>query len=172
MADLETTGFISLAEMALMSTDDIKTLTSRVSPAGLFRVKGLSVSMKQAEPRDDGKAAPFNISYSLGIIGGKPIDKALDIETLLGKKINYRYTIWPEDFVELVGLLKGNYQKVGLPNSGMAFGGVEGQEPGWVDTVVNHEFDIRCRTYTDKTGETRNAFDWLPPAKDAAAAAA
>lgn len=168
MADIESTGFISLADLASMDTDEIKTLTSRVPAPGVFRVKGASVLGKQGDPTDDGKPGLYRFTFGLEIMGGKPVDKNLDIETLIGKKLNQMYTIWPADLIEGIGLLKGMYQKIGLPNSGMPMGGVEGQEPGWLDGITGAEFDVRIRNGTVK-GETRAFYDWLPPAKEEAA---
>jgi hypothetical protein len=167
MAELESTGFISLQDLAGMNTDDIKALASRVAAPGIFRVRGLTVNMKQGEPSDDGKPGIFNLTYNFEILSAQPTDKSVDPENLVGKKINERFAIFPQDLVEGIGLLKGKYQKVGLPFSGMPMGGLEGAEPGWVDTVVNAEFDVRIRNAPGKDGQLRAFFDWLPPKKEA-----
>lgn len=163
MSDSDMSGFISLAELAASSTDDVAVLLSRVPNAGIFRVKGKSVSGKQAEPVEN-KPPLIRFGYVYTIMSGKPTDKNVDIETLIGRDIQEAYTIWPDQLAEIIGLLKGRYQKVGLPNSGMKLGGVEGMEPGWLDTVVGHEFDIKITTGT-KDGVTRAYYDWLAPPK-------
>lgn len=155
-------GFISLQDLAEMNTDEIKVLLSRVATPGVFRVRGKSVAGKQGEVGEDGRPPITRFNFSLEILDGKPADKSVDMETLIGKNINQSYALYPSDLAEGIGLLKGMYQKVGLPYSGMALGGVEGKEPGWLDGIVNHEFDIRVRNAPDKTGQMRAYFDWLP----------
>lgn len=160
MSELEAqTGFLSLAELASMDTDAIQTLTSRVFPAGVFDVIGVTVEGKQGEPQDDRPPLTrFNFRYK--VVGGTPVDKDVDVETLIGRELSESYTLWPDQMKELIGLLKGRYQKVGLQNSNMPLGGVPGAEPGWLDGFVAHEFQLRVRTYISK-GETRQAFDWM-----------
>lgn len=170
MSDIESSGFISLADFANLNTDDIAAIASRVPDAGVFHVRGEKISASLSEANEKGPGI-YRFNFSLLILDGKPIDKSKDIEKLLGKKINQSYSIYPKDMNEGIGLLKGMYQKVGLPFSGMAPGGVEGQPPGWLDTVIGHEFDVRIRTAPDNTGNMRAYFDWLPPAKEAASVA-
>lgn len=158
----QTGNFFSLAELAAFNTDEIEAIESRTPEPGVFRVKGISASMKQGEASDDGKPGLVRVAWVLEIVDGKPVDKSKDIEKLIGRKLTQSFTLWPDDIVELLGLLKGMYQKVGLPNNGI-LGGVEGKEPGWLDTVVNHEFDIRVRTAIVKSGDKRAFFDWLKP---------
>lgn len=161
MSDLEAqTGFLSLQELAGMSTDDIQTLTSRVFPAGVYDVEGVSVEGKQGEVRDDGKPPLIRFNYRYKVLGGTPVDKTIDPETLVSRELTESYTLWPDQLKELIGLLKGRYQKVGLQNSNAPLGGVPGQEPGWLDGFVGHQFQLRVRTYVSK-GETRVAYDWL-----------
>lgn len=162
MALEEDSGYVSLADLAAMNTDEIEAIESRTPAPGVFRVKGLTVGMKQGEAQE-GKPPLTRVNWTLEIVGGKPVDKSVDIEKLVGRKISQSYTLWPDDMIELLGLMKGMYQKVGLPMSGMPLGGLEGAEPGWLDTVVGHEFDIRIRTALVKSGEKRAFFDWLKP---------
>ena len=157
----EDSGF-SLADLASFNTDEIEAIESRTPAPGVFRVKGLTVGMKQGEASDDGKPGLIRVSWTMEIIDGKPVDKNQDIEKLIGRKLSQSFTLWPADMVELLGLLKGMYQKVGLPNNGI-LGGLEGQEPGWLDGVVGHEFDVRIRTAIVKSGDKRAFFDWLRP---------
>lgn len=164
------TGFISLAELAQMNTDDVSVILSRVPHAGLFRVRCLTVAGKEGDAVE-GKPPLLRFNYSYEIIGGQCSDKKIDMEKLLGKKLTESYTLWPADVLEGIGLLKGRYQKVGLPNSGMPIGGVEGMEPGWLDTAVGHEFDIKVSTYA-KNGIERASFDWMTPPKEIVSSAA
>jgi hypothetical protein len=171
MAEVEQNGFISLNELAGLNTDDVKAIASRVATPGVFTVEGLSVKGTQGERSEDGKPPITRFSFKLKILGGKPTDKSVDIENLIGREITQSYSIFQSDqqsLLETLGLLKGMYAKIGLPNSGMPMGGVEGLEPGWLDTVVGKTFDIRIRN-APVNGETRAFFDWLPPEKPAAA---
>lgn len=156
-----TTGYLSLADLAGMNTDAIVTLTSRVPHAGVFRVVGTKVEGKES-PGVEGKPPLIRFNYQYEIVSGTLVDKTIDIETVLGKKLTESYTLWPDQLAELLGLLKGRYQIIGLPNAGTHLGGLEGMEPGWLDGIVGHEFDLRVRTYVSK-GETRAAFDYLKP---------
>lgn len=160
------TGFLSLAELASMDTDSVQTLTSRVFPAGVFDVSGVSVEGKQGEARDDGRPPLTRFNYRYKVEGGTAVDKDVDVEQLVGRELTESYTLWPDQMKELLGLLKGRYQKVGLQNSGMPLGGVPGMEPGWLDGFVGHQFQLRVRTYISK-GETRQAFDWMEKPKAA-----
>lgn len=161
MSDIDVqTGFLSLAELASMNTDDIATLTSRVPAAGIYDTIGKLVRGKESEPKD-GKPPLFRFSFQYEVAGAELVDKTIDPETLVGKVLTESYTLWPNDLVEGIGLLKGRYQKAGLPNQGMAMGGVEGQDPGWLDTMVSAPIRIRVRTAPDKSGELRAFFDWL-----------
>lgn len=156
-------GF-SLADLAELNSDGITAITSRTVAAGIYRIRCLEMEGKQGEANDKGPGL-VRFNYKHEIIAANLVDKkAIDPETLVGKKITQNYTVWPADIQQSIGELKGNYQKVGLPNGGMKMGGNPQAEPGWLDTAVGHEFDIRVRVYTDRnSGELRNAFDWLKP---------
>lgn len=152
--------YMSLAEMASQSTDDVATLTSRTPPGGVFHVKCKSFVGKEGESVD-GKPPlhRYNIGYEVLI--AKPVDKNLDPEALVGRTFTESYTFWPSDLAGTIGLLKGRFQKVGLPNQGH-MGGVEGGEPGWADGAIEAEFDIQIRTAI-KDGEPRAFYDWIKP---------
>lgn len=170
MSELEAeTGMFSLADLATMEVDESSVLMSRIPDEGIFTVRGTEVKASQTEGKDD-KPPMFVVAYQYEILSAKPLDKSKDPETYVGKTLRERYTLWPSDFKQLVGLLQGRYKTVGLPFTG-PFGGVEGKDPGFVDTVVSHIFDIRVRHWTGKNGQTNAQFDWLPlPESDEAAA--
>lgn len=153
-------GFMSLAELAAMQTDEIQTLTSRNPDAGIYIVKGTGVTASQSDPRTPEEAPLFSFGFEAEILQADLVDKAKDVERLVGRKLRERYTLWPTDFREAIGLLKGRYQIVGLPNVG-ALGGVEGQNPGWLDGMINHIFKLRVRAFTDSKGVERVGFDWM-----------
>jgi hypothetical protein len=152
---------LSLAQLAAMNTDDVQTLTSRAAPAGVFRVKCEFKGGKESEPTEDGRAPLIRFNYAYEVLMAKPTSKDVTPESCIGRKYNESYTLWPSDLVGMIGLLKGRHQKVGLPNSGI-MGGMEGAEPGWMDSADEAEFDIQIRTGL-KDGEVRNYWDWLKP---------
>lgn len=161
LEEMSTTGYMSLADLAAMNTDEIETLMSRVPDAGIFYCMGkeLTVSMTESE---DGKPPLFRININTDILMAEPLDKKKDPESYIGRTLREGYALWPSDFTACIGLMKGRYKAIGLPRDG-AFGGVEGQPPGWLDGLVGHKFKIRVRHgKNSKTGETRAYFDWLP----------
>jgi len=172
MADADAGGdsFFSLTDLAAFSTDDIETLTSRSYIASMCVVEGKSVSLQQQESRKEGEPPLFVVKFSYEVLEATPVDKKQieQAERLVGREVRDQYTIWPKDLIESLGLLKGRYAKAGIQNSGMPVGGVEGQEPGWLDMVVGARFQLKISTYKDNQGEIRNRFDWakLPAATD------
>lgn len=152
---------ISLAQLAAMDTDDVQTLTSRAAPAGVFHIKCSFKGGKESESTEEGKPNLIRFGYAYEVLMAKPTSKEVTAESCIGRTYNESYTLWPSDLLGMIGLLKGRHQKVGLPNSGI-MGGLEGAEPGWMDTSDEAEFDIQIRTGI-KDGEVRNFFDWLKP---------
>lgn len=169
MADVEQeSGFYSLADLANMETDEIKTLMTRLPPAGIFVVLGLAVTAAETKPNAENPNPLFRFSFKSKVLEAKPISKDTDPESLVGRELNDSYTVWTktkEDFIESIGLLKGKYTTVGLDTTGR-MGGVTGQEPGWLDGYVNAQHRLRIRHVTNKDGQERAYFDWLP-AEDA-----
>lgn len=160
---------LSLADLASLNTDEIATLTSRLPEAGIFVVRGVGV--KAAESNTDPEKPPlFRFGFESEILAAELLDKDKDPEKFVGRKLNESYTLWPDSITEAIGLLKGRYQMVFLPNTGM-MGGVEGQAPGWLDGIVGHIFRIRVRRYTTARGE-QAGYDWLPTEEAAAEAKA
>lgn len=151
------TGFLSLAALAGANTDEITTLTSRVPPAGIWRVVGEAVKLSQGEARDD-KPAPFRVGFKYLVLHGTATDPNFDNEKMVDRKLQESFTIWADQIEEGIGLLKGRYMKAGIPNTG-TLGGVEGFEPGWLDNVVGFEFDLRIR-HGQRNGDTVAYYDW------------
>lgn len=160
MGQVETeTGFLSLAALAGANTDEIQALTSRVPPAGIWRVRGEAVKLSEGEGKD-GKPNPFRIGYKYLVLHGKATDPNFDNEKMVDRKLQESVTLWPDDIDTGIGLTKGRYQKAGLPNVGN-LGGVEGMEPGWLDNFVGAEFDLRIR-HGQRNGDTVAYYDWQP----------
>ena len=160
----EENGFLSLADLAGSDTTDVVVLMSRLPAAGVFRVRCESVEGTQPEEGRDGKPPQITYNYGHVILGvHATIDKDLDPETLVGKKVRDRQWIRTDsqaNAMEDVGLLKGRYKTVGLPYEGPMGG--DGKTAGWVDGAVGAEFDIRIRHVT-RDGNTRVYLDWLTP---------
>lgn len=171
MSSMESEAGFSLADLAALNTDEVATLTSRNPDAGIYIVKGTGVSAAKADPRTPGEPPLFAFNFEAEIMQAELNDKTKDPERVVGRKLRERYTLWPQDFQEAIGLLKGRYQIIGLQNTG-AIGGVEGQNPGWLDGIVNYMFKIRVRLWTDKNGVERPAFDWLKYEQSTESAAA
>lgn len=153
--------FLSLFALAEANLDDVKAITTRTYPSGTYVVNGKKVEGSESPPKEEGQAPLIRFAFEHEVLKFTPIDKKVDPESMVGRDLKESYTIWPRDLMENLGLLKGRYQKAGLPNSGMVVGGVPGKEPGWLDTMVNATYVVKVTTRPDKTtGEPRNYFDW------------
>lgn len=169
MSNIEntTSAFLSLADLAAMQTDEIATLTSRLPEAGMFTVRGTGVKASESAGKEEGQPPLFRFGFGFEVLEAQPLDKNKDPESFIGKTLRESYTLWPSDFAEAIGLLKGRYQAIKLANTG-ALGGVEGMDPGWLDNITGHVFRVRIRHFESKSG-TRAGFDWLPYEDGAAA---
>ena len=154
------TGMFSLADLAELNTDEITTLMSRLPEEGIFVVRGTEVKAGQNPPKEEGQAPLLYFAYQMEILQAFPLDKNKDPEDFVGKTLRERYTLWPKDIQEILGLLKGRYKTIGLENTGR-LGGVEGQEPGWIDGIVSHVFKVRVRHWTGSNGNTNAQYDWM-----------
>ena len=162
MADIETTqGFLSLADLASMNTDEVSELMSRLPAQGMYTVQGLEIKATASEPKEEGQAPIFNFGFQLEILEARlhSKDEAAQ-ERLVGKKLFDRKAIFARDrdsLLEGIGLIKGDYKKIGLPNEGTMGG--NGQVDGWLDGIVGHIFKVRVRHGTSN-GVDRAYFDW------------
>lgn len=163
----ETSGF-SLADFANLDTTEVKELTSLLPPAGSFAIRctiaqlGMN-AVEEGATNEDGtpKLPLFFANYKFEVLEAAPLDKKIDADKLVGRALTQRFTFWPSNFEDQIGLLKGMYKRVGLPNAG-AVGGMEGGEPGWLDGAVEHMFKIRIRHGKVK-GNDQAFFDWVGP---------
>ena len=141
-------GFSSLAELAEMETDEIKSLDSRLFPQGLFVVEcteaSLGESTKEGLNPETGEPwdTLFSITHKMKVLEAYPLEKGVDPESIVNRVITSRKTFWPKSFTEEIGLLKGDYAKVLLPTAGK-LGGLEGGEPGWADGAVGYVFAVK-----------------------------
>lgn len=169
MSDIESeVGYFSLMDLANADTTAIAPILSRIPSPGVYVVKGVSVEGKQGEPNEKGPGL-ISFNFVAEVLEARLVDKAKDPQKEVGRKLSESYTIWPDQVDELIGLLKGRYQKVGLDHSGR-LGGLPGAEPGFLDRMVDHIFLLRVYTFKTKTGVERAGFDWIgvPEAGEAA----
>jgi len=153
-----TTEYLSLADFAADNSDDVAAIASRLPDAGTFICRGLDISTSLYVPEDPEGQTQLVITFQHEILMADPVNKDKDPESLVGRTIMERYTLWPKDFRELLGLLRGRYKRIGLPISGPN-GGAEGIV-GWLDGIVDWGYQVRVRHYTTKSGDERAGFDW------------
>jgi len=161
-------GFFSLSELASMDTTALPALTSLIPAAGVYFMRGEDVKGGENQSQDESKPNLFYFNFVGEILEAKLVDKSIDPETLVGRKLTDNFTLWPNQFKELLGLLKGRYKTVGLVYDGPRLGGVDGQEPGWLDNWVGHEYHVKISHYTDKGGNVRARFTYMKPQNDEA----
>ena len=143
-----TLGFESLADLADMNTDEIKSLDSRLFPEGIFAVRGTEALLSKSEkegidPETNEPFLPlFALNHKFEILEAKPLDKGIDPESMVGRVLTQRRTFWPKSFLEEIALVKGDYEKIGLETAGR-MGGAEGSEPGWIEGIVDHTFALK-----------------------------
>jgi len=159
---------LSLAEMAEMQTDDIKAIKNLLFPLGTYDVRVKSAMLGESRPAPGEvdertgklKLPLFFTDFKFEILAARPVDLDLDPESLVGREISERHTFWPNEFKERIGLLKGRYNEVGFDTSGH-MGGVEGNEPGWIDSAVEQFMEIRVRHgKPNADGNQKQYFDW------------
>lgn len=164
MADeskIDSTQGFSLADLAGMNTDAVATLTSLLPAVGVYTVRGLDIKAGRNEGQD-GKPPLFFFTFSSEILDAKLVDKNIDVEALVAakRKLSDSFTLWPNQFQDMIGLLKGRYKTIGLPNTGERLGGVEGQPPGWLDGIVNYVYKVKVTHHVNK-GDTRARFTYM-----------
>lgn len=141
-------GFTSLADLAEMETDEIKSLDSRLFPAGLFAVRCTDVSLAEStkegiDPETNEPYLPlYSVNFKLEVLEAQPLDKSIQPESLVGRVISQRKTFWPKSFTEEIGLVKGDYKRIQLPTEGR-LGGLEGGVPGWLDGIRDEVFAVK-----------------------------
>lgn len=149
----------SLMDLANTNTDGVRTLLTRLPSSGLYTFELLDVKGSQGEPDENGRAGLIRYKFDYKTLDVKPIDKKIDPLTLIDRQLSESYTLWPSAMEEMIGLLKGRYQKAGIPNLGN-MGGVEGGAPGWLDGGVGRIIQVRVYTFMNK-GQERVGFDWV-----------
>lgn len=156
----------SLAEFADYVTDDIKELDSLLPPMGTFYVEVVSANLGKNPPKEGinpDTQLPYPplvfTGFKYKVLQATPADKSIDADTWVGRPLSERHTFWPAQFKDSIGLLKGRYKKVGFENNGR-LGGVEGGEPGWIDSAVGQILGLKCK-HIPKNGSFIAVYDWF-----------
>lgn len=163
MSNIETSAsFLSLAELAQMDTTEVKVLMNRIPDAGLFIVECKEAKLTVTPSTNPEKPDPMvRIGWALEIVAvDELVDKEKDADSLVGRKLTDSATLWPKDFAECVGLVKGMYQKVRLDNNGPMGG--DGVTVGFLDNAVGHQFPIRIKHRKLPSGDDAARIDWMP----------
>lgn len=154
--------YTSLADLAAMETDGIAAVKSRLQAAGIYIVSFTEVGPLKETPADDpSKSARIGLTMKGVIDHFEPLGASGEDATesdLTGKTYTEFYTIWANELVQSIALLKGKFAKAHLPAAGR-MGGIEGTE-GWLDALVGQRVAIRV-THKVVGDDTRSYTDWL-----------
>jgi hypothetical protein len=142
-------GGLNLAELADMDTEEVKGITTILFPTGIVAAKITEARLGQTEVREgevDDKGnpkipQPF-VQFGFEVADFQPVDKSLNGEEYIGRKLSERHTLWTSELKDRIALLKGTFEKCGLDTSGK-LGGLEGGEPGWLDRAVDELVMLR-----------------------------
>lgn len=128
----------SLADLAGIDASEIAEVRFESLPAGAYTFRGESAAFEDTTNRDDERRIVLKVVME--VVEVKAVaERGVEKESLLGKKHTEKFYVVPEKATEGLGLIRSFIADIGLPNEG-PFGGVEGAEPGIVDSIVGHEF--------------------------------
>lgn len=128
----------SLADLAQLDASEIAEVRFESLPAGLYVFRGTEAKFEDTTNRDDERR--LVLTMKMEVVEVKSVvERGVDKDELVGKKHVEKQYIVPEKAAEGIGLIRGFYADIGLPNAG-ALGGVEGMPEGFVDGFVGHEF--------------------------------
>lgn len=142
-------GGLDLASLADMDTDEVQGITTILFPMGIAAVKITEARLGQTQVAEgevdkDGKQKipqPF-VQFGFEVADFDPVDKTLNGEDFIGRKLSERHTLWTSELKERIALLKGTFEKCGLSTAGK-LGGLEGGEPGWLDGSIDQLIMLR-----------------------------
>jgi len=140
MSDIENNEEVefSLADLASLDAADIAEVRFESLPAGIYIFRGESASLEDTTNRDDERRIVMTVK--LEVVECKSVmERGYEKDDLIGKKHTEKFYIVPAKAAEGLGLIRAFIGDIGLSNEG-PFGGVEGAEPGIVDSIVGHEF--------------------------------
>lgn len=151
------TESFSLMDLMEFNSDEVMTLTTRNLPDGIYVFLVKDFEAKDSEPKDD-KPALAQFVYAYEVESAKLVDKKLDPLAFVGRESRDTITFWPRDLPQVIGLLKGNYQKVGLET--------KGQIGVWAPAIIGHRITCKVQSST-RNGQSRVYYEWMGPAKPA-----
>lgn len=155
----------SLAELAGFDSSDIAAIASRLPEPGLYTVRCDEIGFIAGQQREDDDRPPLHrLVAKMFILDAKPLNKKIDPDKLIEKNLPWSYPMFTTDIEKTIGLLKGQYAKIGLPTDGV-MGGFHDDESGtqiegWIDGLLGQQLDIRVNV----RGE-RVFYDFVPPKK-------
>ena len=152
------TEYQSLANLGSVDTSEVKAMTSRIPAAGLYVVLGEEVTTTTSVTDD--KPPLHSFAYGASVLEAEPVDTTVDPETLVGRKLSDRKTLWPDTIMDEIAYMKGDFQKAGLETDGIMGAPSEGI-PGWVDNFVGAKMVWKVTHHT-KNGDTRARIAWMP----------
>lgn len=161
--------FSSLMSLATMDTSDLRAQVSRLPAQGIYIVDLAKVGFSEQPPQDPAKPMSYNLNSSGVILAFEPLkdpkggdESHVDPANIIGQNLNERFFLFGEQLKEGVQLLMGRYKVAGFRHKGL-MGGVEGQQPGWVDEAVGKRVAVRVTHYAPKDGQERAIFTWMSP---------
>jgi hypothetical protein len=150
---------MSLMDLMTVNTDDVAILMSRLPTQGIFIVRGKEVKREAMPAKTPEQDDMVKILIQTEIAQAWPMDKDLDPKDFIGKNITDLTMYTVQNYKDRIGLLKGNYKKIGLPHEGKMGGTPE--EKGWLDGILGFPFQLRVRHSTNKnTGADMAWIDW------------
>lgn len=154
---LEEMSAMSLMDLAEMDTSEIQAKTSRLQAEGIYVLEVEEAQFKEQPPAEVTDPMNFNLVVRSNILAYLPNPDIAHPQELEGKTFMDRVFLWGKELVESIEYLKGKYKQAEIDYSGARMGGIEGQEPGWVDGLVGQRIVVRVRH-----GKNERAYtDWL-----------
>jgi len=142
--------YMSLADFAADNSDDVAIIMSRLPEPGTFICRGLDVRAERSKPSNPEQEPMITVTLTHEILLAEPLDTERNSDDLIGRTITERYVLWPRDFREALGMLRGEYTRVGLPVTGP--NGGDGITVGWLDGMIGWPYELRINHYTSKSG--------------------
>lgn len=165
-------GDFSLADLANLDTSDIAVVMSRLPMEGLWTVQGKSVALGKSDPKEEGQMPLFKINFRFESIKIEPtnVPEDFDPAKTVGRKLSDTTVLWPNEFQQEIGLVRGKYKRVGLSSEEpKIMGGIEGTT-GWLNNMEGAIFVLKVR-HAEVKGESRAFIDWVGPVDDSQEAA-
>lgn len=165
VGNVVTDDTFSLADLANLDTSDVAVVMNRLPMAGLWTVMCLSVALSVQKPKEAGQKPLPRITYKFESVKIEPteIPEDFDPATTAGRKLTDQTTLWPEEFTNEIGIVKGKYKRCGIESNGI-MGGTD-EVKGWLDNAVGRVIELKVR-HAEVKGETRAFIDWVGAPED------